>query len=175
MRKREKIEKVLDVDASMQGNMVFRDPVNLRINGTFEGSLDIKGSLVIGENAVVKANIKGEIVTVAGTVKGDILATTSLSMVPPARVIGNVRTPILSVVEGAIFEGNSRMINDKEPRASMPQGVLTTEEVARYLEVDKSLILNWASEGKLPGTKEKDTWKFEKSELDNWIANEKIR
>ncbi|MEE8359319.1 MAG: polymer-forming cytoskeletal protein [Candidatus Omnitrophota bacterium] len=175
MRKRETAEKILDVDANMQGNMIFRDPVNLRINGTFDGSLEVKGNLVIGENAVVKADIKGETVTIAGTVYGDIQVTKSLSIVPPARVIGNIKAPILSIVEGAIFEGVSRMLNDKDARASIKQDVLTTEEVARYLEVDKSLILSWASEGKLPGVKEKNDWKFEKSELDNWIANEKIR
>ncbi len=175
MRKNERTDKILDVDASMQGNMIFKDPVNLRINGTFEGALDVKGNLVIGENAVVKANIKGDAITVAGSVYGDILATKSISIVPPARVIGNVKAPILSIVEGAIFEGQSRMLNDKDARASIDQDVLTTEEVASYLEVDKSLILSWASEGKLPGVKEKNDWRFEKSELDNWIANEKIR
>ena len=33
-------EKILDVDASMQGTLSFNDPVNLRINGKFEGKLN---------------------------------------------------------------------------------------------------------------------------------------
>ena len=33
-------EKILDVNATMQGTMIFKDPVNLRINGEFEGKLD---------------------------------------------------------------------------------------------------------------------------------------
>ncbi|MFH1644925.1 MAG: polymer-forming cytoskeletal protein, partial [Candidatus Omnitrophota bacterium] len=49
-------EKVLDVDASMQGSMVFKDAVNLRINGAFDGSLDTRGKLTIGEGAVVCAD-----------------------------------------------------------------------------------------------------------------------
>ncbi|MDB4349785.1 polymer-forming cytoskeletal protein [Omnitrophica bacterium] len=175
MRKKESTEKILDVDASMQGSMVFKDPVNLRINGTFEGGLDTKGILTIGENAVVKANIKGEVVTVAGSVYGDIEATRSVNIIPPARVIGNIRSPILSITEGAVFEGNSHMLKGKETRTVSAKDLLSIEEVARYLEVDKSLILSWASEGKLPGVKEKDTWRFERTRLDDWIANEKIR
>ena len=31
-------EKILDVDAAMQGSLTFKDPVNLRINGKFEGN-----------------------------------------------------------------------------------------------------------------------------------------
>ena len=37
--------KVLDVDASLQGNLVFKDAVNLHINGNFEGRLETKGDL----------------------------------------------------------------------------------------------------------------------------------
>ncbi len=48
-------KKILDVDASMQGSLTFRDPVNLRINGKFEGSLDTKGELTVGENAHIQA------------------------------------------------------------------------------------------------------------------------
>jgi len=177
MRKREKEteNKILDVDASMQGNMVFKDPVNLRINGTFEGGLDTRGHLTIGENAVVKANIKGETVRIAGSVSGDIDATVSLTIVPPAKVIGNIKAPILAIEEGAIFEGTSRMTKGKEMKGLSDKDTLTTDEVAKYLEVDNSLILNWATEGKLPGVKEKNTWRFERATLDSWIANEKIK
>ena len=45
-------EKVLDVNASMQGTLRFDDPVNLRINGKFEGTLDTKGMLMVGERPV---------------------------------------------------------------------------------------------------------------------------
>ncbi len=173
MRKRE--EKILDVDASMQGNMIFRDPVNLRINGTFEGVLDTKGSLTIGENASVKADIKGEVITVAGSVYGDIEASKSLRLVPPAKVVGNAKTPVLMIGEGAIFDGNCRMLKGRDKNALSDKEFLSAEEVARFLEVDASLILNWAREGKLPGVKEKDTWRFEKSTLENWVANEKVR
>ena len=58
-------EKILDVDASMQGTISFKDPVNLRINGSFEGKLDTRGNLTIGENAKVTANINGDNIVIA--------------------------------------------------------------------------------------------------------------
>ena len=48
----------------------FRDPVNLRINGKFEGTLETKGNLIIGQTAVVKAGIIGDDIVVAGRIKG---------------------------------------------------------------------------------------------------------
>jgi cytoskeletal protein CcmA (bactofilin family) len=73
-RRPEAEEKILDVNASMQGNMIFKDPVNLKINGTFEGTLTTKGNLTIGESAEVKADIIGENIVIAGKVTGDIIA-----------------------------------------------------------------------------------------------------
>ena len=67
-------EKVLEVDASMQGSLSFKDPVNLRISGNFEGTLDTKGTLAIGERADVKATIQGEVIIIAGTINGGITA-----------------------------------------------------------------------------------------------------
>ncbi|MFA6610525.1 MAG: polymer-forming cytoskeletal protein, partial [Candidatus Omnitrophota bacterium] len=58
--KRHEEEKILDVDAAMQGSLIFKDPVNLRINGRFEGLLNTKGNLMIGEAAAVNADITGD-------------------------------------------------------------------------------------------------------------------
>ena len=44
-RPEDREDKILDVDARMQGTVVFKDPVNLRINGSFEGKLDTRGNL----------------------------------------------------------------------------------------------------------------------------------
>jgi len=173
MRKKE--PKILDVDASMQGNLTFRDAVNLRINGTFEGGLDTKGNLVIGENATVKADIKGETITVAGSVYGNINATTSLKLVPPAKVIGNIKAPVLAISEGAILDGNCRMQKNRDQTVLSNKDILSADEVAKYLEVDTSLIVSWARDGKLPGSKEKNEWKFERAALEKWVASEKVR
>ena len=70
MVKRREDEKFLDVNAAMQGSLAFSDPVNLRINGKFEGNLTTRGNLIIGSNADVKADIVGENITVGGKSKG---------------------------------------------------------------------------------------------------------
>ncbi len=57
-------DKILDVDASMQGTLSFNDPVNLRINGKFEGKLNTKGILMVGERADIAADIFGEYITI---------------------------------------------------------------------------------------------------------------
>ena len=66
--------KIIDIETGMQGNMKFSGPINLRISGSFEGELEMKGTLIIGENANVKVGtIRGENIKIQGKVKGDIV------------------------------------------------------------------------------------------------------
>lgn len=173
--KRHEAEKVLDVDASMQGSMVFKDPVNLRINGRFEGTLNTKGSLMIGEHAVVNADITGDSIIVAGRINGTVNAHKELKLISPACVVGDIRTPLLSVAEGAVLEGNCRMLSKSRADSSQHQSSLTPEELAKYLEVDPAMIIDWVNSGKLPGMRDGDSWKFDRSKVDEWVAEGKIK
>jgi len=169
------VEKVLDINATMQGTMVFKDPVNLRINGEFEGKLDTKGKLIIGEDAQVKADINGENITVAGKVTGNIVATGRLNLIAPADILGDIVTPMLTVSDGAILNGNCKMSYLSEQATTSGKAkVMALDEVARYLEVDTSLVKEWAMQNKIPARKENNTWKFHKQEIDSWIAKEKV-
>ncbi len=163
--------KVLDVDASLQGNLIFKDPVNLQINGSFEGKLETKGELTIGANAVVRADIAGDKITVSGQVTGDILASVELSLTSRAKVIGNITTPSLSVEKGSVLEGNCSMLGEKDAESSFEKAFLNADEVARYLSVERDLIAEWAASGKLPGSKRGQVWQFEKEAVDEWVAN----
>lgn len=158
-------EKVLDVDASMQGSLCFKDPVNLRINGKFEGVLETRGNLTITDTATVNARIIGDSITISGHVKGEILAKEKISLLAPALVEGTIKTSKLSIAEGAKFEGNCHMLED----------VLSVEDLARYLEVDINSVVDWANSGKVPAYKEGERWKFERTKIDEWVASGAIK
>lgn len=170
--KKQEVEKVLDVDASMQGTLVFKDSVNLKINGRFEGVLNTKGSLMIGETAVVNADITGESIVIAGNVNGNITALKSLKIIAPGRVKGDIKTPILSIAEGAVFDGNSKMFAQT---TDYVDNIMSAEDLARYLEIDMNLVREWADSGRLPGVRDGASWKFERSKIDEWVAQGKIK
>ena len=172
MARRDRNEpKILDVDASMQGTLAFKDPVNLRINGSFEGKLDTKGSLTIGENASVRADIKGEEIIVGGKVTGNIIAQKQLKILSAAHIVGDITTPVLSVESGAILQGGCQMLNFSGKKAR----VFNADELAKYLEVGVSNIVDWASSGKIPAFKEGNEWRFDRTSVDEWIAKERAK
>lgn len=162
--KKKQEEKILDVDASMQGTLSFKDPVNLRINGKFEGSLQTRGNLTIGATAVIAADIVGDNIIVGGRIRGKVIARERLTLLPSAIVEGDIYPAKLNVAEGAILEGRCFMLNS----------YLNPEEVARYLEVDLNSIMEWANSGKIPGSKDANSWKFDRKEIDSWVAAGKI-
>lgn len=165
-----KEEKILDVDASMQGTIAFKDPVNLRINGTFEGKLDTKGNLTIGENAKVRASIQGDNIVIAGKVVGNVTASQSLSIVSPASIEGDIITPRLSVGEGAVIEGHVTM----KTAGNAGQDVfLTLRDVAQYLDLEARVVEDLVKNNQIPVRRENGNAIFSKSAVDGWLQKQK--
>jgi excisionase family DNA binding protein len=161
---RKKDEKILDVDASMQGTLAFKDPVNLRVNGKFEGTLNTKGNLTIGQSAAVDADITGDNIIIGGKVRGRVTARERLTLLPTALVEGDIFPVKLNIAEGAILEGRCSMLHD----------FLNPEELARYLEVDLGSVMEWANSGKVPGQKEGNSWRFDRKTIDSRVASGKV-
>jgi len=162
--------KVVEINAQMQGTLVFKDPVSLKINGEFNGSLETRGTLSIGNRAEIIANIDGDNVIIAGRVNGDIRAHKMLTLMPTAVLKGNITTPKLNIVEGALFHGKCQMMSDADS-----DDLLNIDEVAKYLEIDLSEIEALANSGKIPGTRAGDSWKFERSKIDSWAASGRVK
>jgi len=103
-------ERVVNITAEIRGELKFNSPINLRISGKFEGELETKGTLTIGEKADIKAKIiKGENIIIFGKVKGDIICSKRLEIFKPAKVAGNIKTPILVIAEGAVLSGHCQV------------------------------------------------------------------
>lgn len=97
---------------SLKGRLSFEGTV--RIDGEFEGEIEAKGVLLIGEGAVVKANVIADIVTVMGEIRGNVEARKRVDIPSPGKVWGDITTPVLVISEGGFFEGNCSMGGEKE-------------------------------------------------------------
>ncbi|MBI3394241.1 MAG: polymer-forming cytoskeletal protein [Spirochaetia bacterium] len=103
------VATVLGKETSFSGILEFQKP--LMINGLFEGEIHTPGVLLVGEGAVVKANIRAGTVIVGGEVFGNIEALTRLEMLATGKVNGNIRTAKLQIADGVVFDGNCEMID----------------------------------------------------------------
>jgi cytoskeletal protein CcmA (bactofilin family) len=100
----------LDRTSKITGKLAFE--ASTRLEGTIDGEIVAKDQMIIGETAVITAQIKAASIVVAGKVNGDITATQRIEIRPAGRVIGNLTAPVLVVHEGALFEGHCSMQAD---------------------------------------------------------------
>jgi cytoskeletal protein CcmA (bactofilin family) len=103
----ERITSVLSTGINWRGQLGGAGGV--RIEGTFEGDIAIRGLLVVGETGRVTCQtLRANTVIVAGAVKGDILAE-RLEIRATGRVWGNVTTASFATEEGAFLRGQITM------------------------------------------------------------------
>ena len=90
----------------------IQSPYDIRIDGTFEGRVQTKGRVVIGESAFVKGDVICENADLWGKVEGNLYVKDTLSLMEGCSMEGNLHVKRLSVELGSTFNGNCRMITE---------------------------------------------------------------
>ncbi len=112
------ITAVIDQGCEFEGKLCFHGTV--RIGGTFRGEIYTPDTLIIGEGARVDAQIDAGVIIISGEVNGSLRAKHRVEIHRPAVFRGDILTPSLSVDEGVIFEGSSKMAHQPiSPEASV--------------------------------------------------------
>jgi cytoskeletal protein CcmA (bactofilin family) len=101
------LNALLGRGSEFEGKLSFEGTV--RIDGKFNGSIVTKDVLVVGEGAVVTAEIDCGTVIVHGQIVGNIKAKGAVELHAPAKVKGNIETPTLMIEKGVTFDGQTKM------------------------------------------------------------------
>ncbi|MBE6235451.1 MAG: polymer-forming cytoskeletal protein [Bacteroidales bacterium] len=115
-----KTEVILDANAVSRisaGTVIkgeILSPGDIRVDGTFEGKIQSKGRVVIGETANVKGEIICDNVDLWGKVDGDIFVKNTLSLKEGCVVNGNLHIRKIAVELGSTFNGTCQMISEAE-------------------------------------------------------------
>ena len=76
----------------------------MRIDGSLEGEIHSSGSVIVGEQGTVDADIQAESIITQGQIIGNVTAKKNMYLKSTAVVKGSVKTPHLSMEEGAVLE-----------------------------------------------------------------------
>ena len=130
-----KIETVLGPNANFKGAM--QSDGGMRIDGIYEGTIELAGNLVIGETGKVIADIKAQNVSVSGAIKGTINATGRLEILSTGKVWADIAVTSFLIDEGGFFRGQSVMQGEPDfpmlesPNRKKGTGPVLDAEVAR--------------------------------------------
>ena len=108
---------VLGRDDALSGRLILKGGGQLL--GNFSGQVECDGDLLIGSEAHVEADIRSERVTIAGFLRGNIVASSRLKITNTGRLEGDARVGSLVVQEGGVHHGVIRV---------HPEGVPEEEE-----------------------------------------------
>jgi len=128
-----KIETIVGPNAHFRGDI--QSDGGIRIDGIFEGTIDITGNLVIGEGAKIIADIKANNISISGAVKGNITGN-RVEILETGRVWGDLTINSLLLNEGAYLRGQTTMHGDIEPPLIEPPKPRPAAEPASTTIVD---------------------------------------
>jgi cytoskeletal protein CcmA (bactofilin family) len=124
MKKADQDIQMLGSQVVLEGNLVFEG--TLYMNGHVKGAIESRtGAIVIGEDAVIHADVFVRTATIKGEIKGTVHATERIELHPPARVYGDLNAPAVQIDPGSIIEGKCT-IKPKEDAASQTDQMLST-------------------------------------------------
>ena len=93
----------LDVGTELEGELRFKD--TFRIDGVVKGKIVSDNTLIIGEAGQIEADIECGVISIRGTVNGNIIGRERIEVLAGARVRGSLLAPKLVVEEGAFLQG----------------------------------------------------------------------
>jgi cytoskeletal protein CcmA (bactofilin family) len=108
----QKLETVLGPGVYYQGNL--NGAGGVRIEGGFDGQVNIKGALYIAEGAKVTAEVQAGAVIVGGHLKGNVTAG-KVEILSTGRIWGDIVTTAFATEEGAFLRGQVTMRDESAP------------------------------------------------------------
>jgi len=118
-RKADRLHLVLGENSKISGNV--ESPGTIFVDGTIIGDVD-GAKVILGEHGWVIGNIKAEAIIVGGKIEGQLTGADRVEIKSTGLVAGDITTKTLSISEGGIFNGISRMEVETEKAAEMTNG-----------------------------------------------------
>src|SRR4030043_1311059 len=102
----DKLETFLGMNSSFKGELNVKG--TLRVDGSVEGQLDAD-YLILSESAEVKGEIRAKKIIIGGKMNGNVRAQELVEIKSKGKVLGDIFTPKLAIIEGAEFDGKVAM------------------------------------------------------------------
>jgi cytoskeletal protein CcmA (bactofilin family) len=97
----------------------------IRIDGKVEGEIITQGTLIVGESAVIQAEISAGSIVCGGKITGNIQAHQKVHLLSKAVLSGSVTTPNLIIDEGVSFNGRCEMNKGQKEETTAPLQAVT--------------------------------------------------
>lgn len=124
-------ETVLGANSIIEGTL--RSGANVRLDGTFTGTLEIGGNVLIGETAKITADVNARNISIAGAVRGNVTGK-KVQLLRTGRIWGDIHAQALTTEEGAFIDGKIAMVgHEASPAPVEPEALEEPVEMERII------------------------------------------
>ena len=102
------MDTIIGEHTTVRGNL--ESDSSVKVVGRVEGDIKASGDVMILVNAVVVGSIWADNLIIAGTVNGNVHVKNNLHLESTARLKGDMEVHSFVTDEGAVFEGNCKML-----------------------------------------------------------------
>ncbi|MBI4798681.1 MAG: polymer-forming cytoskeletal protein [Desulfarculus sp.] len=106
----------LGADSALEGLLNFKGQA--RLDGRFQGRIEGQGTLFIGPQAQVEAEVNSTRVVISGNLVGNVQASERIELKAPGKLKGNISSPLVVMDEGVLFEGHCSMTGEAGPAST---------------------------------------------------------
>lgn len=119
--RKEKLETESIIGKETEFKGTVKDKESIHIDGKVEGKIQSEGDVIVGEDAIVKANIKARSISIRGKVVGNVTCQGKVELFPSGSLKGNMKASDLTIAEGAFFDGKCKMIASSKSEGDSPK------------------------------------------------------
>lgn len=105
------IKTYIDEDVQIKGEISAQG--SLRLDGSLDGQLDVKGDLHIGPTGLLKGEARAENAYISGKTEGNIYAKGKVVLNNSGQIYGDVECSVINIAEGGFIEGKTSMSKNK--------------------------------------------------------------
>lgn len=104
------MDTIIGENTTIKGDL--ESDSSIKVTGRVDGNIKASGDVIVLINATITGNVWAENLIVAGTINGDVHVKNNLHLESTARLIGDMEVHSFVTDEGAVFEGNCKMISN---------------------------------------------------------------
>jgi cytoskeletal protein CcmA (bactofilin family) len=115
----ENITTYIGKDTEFEGKLKFYGTI--RIDGHFRGEIMGEGTLIVGEGAIIEADIHVSQIFNSGRIQGDVAADHKIEIRAPGKILGNIQAPSIVINESLVLMNRRLLFPLLQAPNKMPQ------------------------------------------------------
>ena len=121
---------LLGAGASFEGKIT--SPHMVQVYGKFSGEINTSDSITVGRDGILIADINAKSAQVGGKIHGNLICKEQVELQEHAEIRGNITAKELVIKKGAIFHGNSSMLQVADVKKDGNRNVAAEKSAERH-------------------------------------------